>query len=61
MKKLIFEMDSSVSETYGQQEGSMYDPHFACECYHPLFIFNHDGDAGPAWVANPTRGTKRSS
>ena len=40
MKKLIFDMDSSVSETYGQQEGSMYNGQFACECYHPLFIFN---------------------
>ncbi len=25
MKKLILDMDSSVSETYGQQEGSMYN------------------------------------
>ncbi len=44
MKKLIVDMDSSVSETYGQQGGSMYNDHFACACYHPLFIFNHDGD-----------------
>jgi hypothetical protein len=43
-KKLILDMDSSVSETYGQQEGSMYNGHFGCECYHPLFIFNQDGD-----------------
>ncbi len=44
LKKLIFDMDSSVSETYGQQEGSAYNGHFECTCYHPLFLFNQDGD-----------------
>ena len=44
IRKLILDMDSSVSETYGKQEGSMYNGHFGCECYHPLFIFNQDGD-----------------
>ena len=43
-KKLVLDMDSSVSETYGQQEGSADNGHFGCECYHPLFIFNQDGD-----------------
>jgi hypothetical protein len=42
--KLIFDMDSSVSPTYGQQEGTAYNGHFGCECYHPLFLFNQDGD-----------------
>ena len=37
-------MDSSVSETYGQQEGSAYNGHFGCDCYHPLFCFNQFGD-----------------
>ena len=44
IRKLILDMDSSVSETYGKQEGSMYNGHFGCDCYHPLFIFNQDGD-----------------
>ena len=44
LKKLILDMDSSVSPTHGQQEGSMYNGHFACTCYHPLFLFNQDGD-----------------
>ena len=44
IQKLILDMDSSVSETYGQQEGSAYNGHFGCECYHPLFLFNQDGD-----------------
>ncbi len=43
-KKLILDMDSSVSETYCQQQGSAYNGHFECTCYHPLFLFNQDGD-----------------
>ena len=43
-KELILDLDSSVSETYGQQEGSAYNGHFECRCYHPLFLFNQDGD-----------------
>jgi hypothetical protein len=41
--KLILDMDSSVSPTYGQQQGTAYNGHFECECYHPLFLFNQDG------------------
>ena len=41
---IILDMDSSVSETYGQQEGSAYNGHFGCTCYHPLFLFNQFGD-----------------
>ncbi len=44
MKKLILDMDSSVSKTYGQQEATAYNGHFGCECYHPLFVFNQNGD-----------------
>jgi len=44
LRELIFDMDSSVSETYGQQEGSAYNGHFDCMCYHPLFLFNQFGD-----------------
>jgi hypothetical protein len=43
-REIILDMDSSVSETYGQQEGSVYNGHFACTCYHPLFCFNQLGD-----------------
>ncbi len=43
-KRLILDMDSSVSETYGHQEGSAYNGHFGCTCYHPLFLFNQFGD-----------------
>ena len=44
LKQLILDMDSSVSETYGRQEGTAYNGHFLCVCYHPLFLFNQFGD-----------------
>ena len=37
-------MDWSESPTYGEQEGSAYNGHFGCTCYHPLFVFNQLGD-----------------
>ena len=43
-KRIILDMDSSESPTYGEQEGSAYNGHFACTCYHPLFVFNQFGD-----------------
>src|SRR5215204_6108883 len=43
-KTLVLDMDSSESPTYGEQEGSAYNGHFACTCYHPLFVFNQFGD-----------------
>jgi hypothetical protein len=41
---IILDMDSSESPTFGQQEGSAYNGHFRCTCYHPLFLFNQFGD-----------------
>jgi len=41
---IVHDMDSSVSETRGAQEGTAYNGHFACMCYHPLFVFNQFGD-----------------
>jgi hypothetical protein len=41
---IVLDMDSSVSPTYGDQEGTAYNGHFACTCYHPLFVFNQFGD-----------------
>src|SRR5689334_532333 len=43
-KSIVLDMDSSESPTYGEQEGSAYNGHFACTCYHPLFVFNQFGD-----------------
>jgi Transposase DDE domain group 1 len=44
LKELILDLDSSVSETYGQQQGTAYNGYFECMCYHPLFLFNQLGD-----------------
>ena len=41
---IVLDMDSSESPTYGEQEGSAYNGHFGCTCYHPLFVFNQFGD-----------------
>jgi hypothetical protein len=43
-KLVVLDMDSSVSPTYGEQEGTAYNGHFGCTCYHPLFVFNQFGD-----------------
>ncbi len=43
-KMIVLDMDSSVSPTYGDQEGSAYNGHFGCTCFHPLFVFNQFGD-----------------
>ncbi len=43
-KKVVLDMDSSESPVHGGQEGSAYNGHFNCTCYHPLFCFNQYGD-----------------
>src|SRR5215475_642338 len=41
---IVLDMDSSVSPTHGGQEKSVWNGHYACTCYHPLFVFNQFGD-----------------
>jgi len=41
---IVLDMDSSVSPTHGDQESSVWNGHYACTCYHPLFVFNQFGD-----------------
>ena len=43
-KMIALDMDSSVSPTHGEQEGTADNGHFGCACYHPLFVFNQFGD-----------------
>ena len=38
IKKIILDMDSSDSPTYGQQEGSAYNGHFGYTCYHSFLV-----------------------
>ena len=42
-QRVILDMDSSESPVHGQQEGTAYNGHFECVCYHPLFLFNQFG------------------
>src|SRR5215207_2128931 len=44
VKGIVLDMDSSVSPTFGEQEGAAYNGHFGCTCDHPLFVFNQFGD-----------------
>jgi len=44
LSSIVLDMDPSVSPTHGDQEGTAYNGHFACTCYHPLFVFNQFGD-----------------
>jgi hypothetical protein len=48
LDKLILDLDSSVSETHGEQQGSAYNGYFECpdvhRDYHSLFLFNRYGD-----------------
>src|SRR6516164_9709366 len=43
-RSILLDMDSSVSPTHGEQEMSVWNGHYACTCYHPLFVFNQFGD-----------------
>jgi hypothetical protein len=43
-KITVLDMDSSVSPTHGDQEGTAYNGHFGWSCYHPLFVSDQFGD-----------------
>ncbi len=49
-RRVILDADSSKSEVYGDQEGSEYNGHFGCVCYHPSFCFNQFGDCEGAML-----------
>ncbi len=41
---IVLDMDSTEIPVYGQQENSAYNGHFESTCYHPLPLFNREGD-----------------
>jgi len=41
---VVLDMDSTEIPVYGQQEQSAYNGHFEATCYHPLLLFNREGD-----------------
>jgi hypothetical protein len=42
--RVVLDMDSAVSPTHGDQEGSVWNGHFVTTCYHPIFVFNQYGN-----------------
>ena len=43
-QRVVLDMDSTEIPVYGQQENSAYNGHFESNCYHPLLLFNGEGD-----------------
>jgi len=43
-QRVVLDMDSTEILVYGQQENSAYNGHFESTCYHPLLLFNGEGD-----------------
>ena len=43
-RRVTLDIDSSESPVHGAQEQSAYNGYFESVCYHPLFVFNQDGD-----------------
>jgi Transposase DDE domain group 1 len=43
-QRVVLDMDSTEIPVYGQQEDSAYNGHFESTCYHPLLLFNSEGD-----------------
>jgi len=43
-RRIVLDMDSTEVRVYGEQEQSAYNGHFASTCYHPLLLFNREGD-----------------
>jgi hypothetical protein len=41
---VVLDMDSTEIPVYGRQENSAYNGHFESTCYHPLLLFNREGD-----------------
>ena len=43
-QRVVLDMDSTEIPVYGQQEQSSYNGHFESTCYHPMLLFNGEGD-----------------
>ena len=43
-RRVTLDIDSSESPVHGTQEQSAYNGHVEAVCYHPLFVFNPEGD-----------------
>src|SRR5258708_28834473 len=43
-RRIVLDMDSTEVRVHGRQEHSAYNGHFESTCYHPLLLFNREGD-----------------
>jgi hypothetical protein len=43
-RRVVLDMDSTEIPVYGRQEQGTYNGHFESTCYHPLLLFNGEGD-----------------
>jgi Transposase DDE domain group 1 len=43
-RRIVLDMDSTEVRVHGRQEQSSYNGHFESTCYHPLLLFNREGD-----------------
>ena len=43
-RRVVLDMDSTEVPVHGRQEQSAYNGHFESTCYHPLLLFNREGD-----------------
>src|ERR1035441_3761599 len=43
-QRIVLDLDSSEIPVCGQQKNSAYNGHFESTCYHPLLLFNGEGD-----------------
>jgi Transposase DDE domain group 1 len=43
-RRVVLDMDSTEIPVHGEREQSAYNGHFESTCYHPLLLFNCEGD-----------------
>jgi hypothetical protein len=43
-RRVVLDIDSTEIPVYGRQEQGTYNGHFESTCYHPLLLFNGEGD-----------------
>lgn len=43
-RRVVLDSDSTEIPVYGEQEQSAYNGYFETTCYHPLLLFNREGD-----------------
>ena len=43
-RRIVLDLDSTEVRVHGRQEQSAYNGHFESICYHPLLLFNREGD-----------------